>query len=496
MRHEKGRLQGQRFHLEDWQAFILCSIFGFVDETGTRKYREAFILCPRGNGKSPLAAIIAIWMAFFDGEKGSEVYCGAQSEKQAWEVFRPAKAMLEQNPELVKRYGLTLAAKSLFQASTRSRFLPVIGKPGDGASVYCAILDEWHEAEDATQYDTFKTGANKRKNSLMLEISTAGITTEGPCHEKQREVEAMLDGTAENDRLFGLIYGIDPDTDWTTREALVMANPNLGISNDEEALLLDQAEAVRNPAKQNIFKTKHLNVWCTALSAWMNMSYWAKCVDRDLTWESVKHLPCWIGADCARNLDLSAVVFLFREDKDGQPHYYCFTRSFLPETRVQLPENQHYQKWAADKWLTSMVGSSSTDWPLLKAEVIKQATGLKVKEFIYDPMFADEFSQYVSDQLGIPRVEMPPKRDVLTPPMRELEAAVADGRFHFDGNPILTWCMGNVLVSESSVTNLYSIPSKNRPENKIDCAVALFTAMARAMLAPVDTDPGYGIYTF
>jgi phage terminase large subunit-like protein len=87
MRHEKGALQGQRFKLEPAQIYILASIFGWVDDTGLRKYREALIMLPRGNGKSPLAAIIGLYMFAFSGEKGAEVYCGANSARQADEVF-------------------------------------------------------------------------------------------------------------------------------------------------------------------------------------------------------------------------------------------------------------------------------------------------------------------------------------------------------------------------------------------------------------------------
>ena len=189
-------MKKRRLGLEDWQVFILSSIFGWVDrKTGIRKYREAFILCPRGNGKSPLAAIVALWMTFFDGEPGAEVYCGANTEKQAWEAFRPARAMVEQEPAL-GGVGIVAAAKSIFKEATRSRFQPVIGKPGDGASVYCGILDEWHEADDAVLYDCFKTRANKRKNSLIFIISTAGVTNNGPCYAKQLDVEQILDGQA------------------------------------------------------------------------------------------------------------------------------------------------------------------------------------------------------------------------------------------------------------------------------------------------------------
>lgn len=482
MPHEKGTLQGQRIRLEEWQVFILAAIFGWVDrESGVRKYREAFVLVPRGNGKSPLAAIIGLYLAFFDGEPGAEVYCGAQSQKQALEVFRPAKAMVEQVDALRTRFGITPAAQSIYQTSTRSRLEPVIRKVRDGASVYGAILDEFHEANDPHQYDAFKTGANKRTNSLILIISTAGATTAGPCHSKQKDVEKVLEGVIENDRLFGIIYMADPEVDWTLRDAVVMANPNLGISNDEESVLLDQAEAIRNPAKQNIFRSKHLNQWVTATTAWMNTQAWTKCYDAELTPDSVRHLPCWLGSDLASKLDLSATIRLFRDDRDGKPHYFCLTRTYLPEERVNAPENQHYLGWSKQGHLTATPGSS-IDYAMIEADALTDIASLQAKEIAYDPRYADQWSQRVSELSGITRVEVPPSPAVLSPAMKELEAAVYDGRFHHDGHPVLTWCMSNVLTRETSAGN-YTMPDKERPENKIDAAVALFIAMARAMLA-------------
>jgi len=454
MPHEKGTLQGQRLKLEDWQVFILASIFGWVDrETGVRKYREAFVLVPRGNGKSPFAAIIGLYLAFFDGEPGAEIYCGAQSEKQALEVFRPAKAMVEQVDALRTRFGITPATKSLYQTSTRSRFEPVIRRVRDGASVYGAILDEFHEALDAHQYDAFKTGANKRENSLILIISTAGSTTEGPCHSKQKEIEQVLDGIIENDRLFGVIYMADPEVDWTSREALVMANPNLGISNIEESLLLDQAEAVRNPAKQNTFRCKHLNQWMTASSAWMNTQAWQTCYDPDLTEDAVKDLACWIGSDLASKLDLSATVKLFRNDIDGKPHYYCIgPRCYLPEARVNAPENQNYQRWSKQDQLAATPGSS-IDYAMIEADALADIAQFQVRELAYDARYADQWSQRVSELSGVTRVEVPPSPSILSPAMKELEAAVYDGRFHHDGGAVLTWCMSNVLTRETAAGN-------------------------------------------
>lgn len=489
LRHEKGKLQGQRIRLEPVQIWLLCNIFGLVDRsTGIRKYREALIMLPRGQGKSPLAAIIGLWMAFFDGEPGAEVYCGANKEAQSLEVFRPAKAMVEQETMLSDRFGIVAAAKSIYRLSDRSRFQPVVRKPGDGASVYCAILDELHEALDSTLYDTFRTGANKRPGSFILVISTAGVqSTENPCHQLQLEAQKVLDGTTQNERLFAAIFTIDFNVDWTQPIAVEMSNPLLGISNDREAVLLDQQAAVRSPAKANVFKAKHLNIWSTAAASWMNMAAWDACADPTLTAERLKELPCWIGSDLASKLDLSACIRLYRDDSQGEkPHYYALTRVYVPEARVNQPENQHYQRWVAEGYLTATEGSS-IDYAEIEGDILADIAQNNVLNLPYDERYADQWSQRVSEASGLDRVIVPPSPSALSPAMKELEAAVYDGRFHHDGHPVLRWCMSNVLTRETPAGN-YTIPDKPRPEAKIDAAVALFIAMNQARLVQLDVD--------
>jgi phage terminase large subunit-like protein len=479
-RHEKGVLQGQRLILQDWQVFIFASIFGWVDADGIRKYREALLMIPRGQGKSPLAAIIAVWMAFFDGEKGAEVYTAATTEKQALEVFRPARSFIEQESAFAK-LGIVAAAKSIFQASTRSRFTPVIGRSKYGGAPYCAIMDEAHQLPDTELYDSFKTGCNKRQNSLLLTISTAGVSsTENPCYQLQQEGQKVLEGVIPNDRLFVLIHAADDTVEWSSRDAVRMANPNLGISNVEEAIFLDHDEAIRNPAKQNVFRAMHLNQWSTSATAWMNIQAWNKCFDPMLTLESVKDLPCWLGSDLASKLDLSATVKLFRQDIDGKPHFYCFTRAYLPEERINAPENQHYQRWNKQGLLIATPGAAM-DYETLSADSAADVMTYQVQELAFDKRYADHYAELVNKASGVTRVETPPSPAILSPAMKELEAAVYDGRFHHDGHPVMTWCMSNVQTRESSVGN-YTMPEKERPENKIDAAVALFIAMSRAMI--------------
>lgn len=480
--HEKGPLQFQRIRLEDWQCFILCAIFGWLDrESGFRRFREALVMVPRGNGKSPLAAWIGLVLAFFDGEGGAEVYSGASTEDQAFEVFRPAKAIVEDNPTLRQRVGIQVNAKSLVNVKTRSRFRPVVGKPRDGAAPHGAVVDEFHEHLDAGLYDCFKTGMVKRKQPLLFVISTAGATIEGPCYTLQQDLQKVLDGVTENERLFGVIYQADPEIDWTTREASEMANPNYGVSIEPDSLEHSVHEAVTNSSKQNIVRCKHLNQWMQATTSWMNMQAWKACHDPKLKEEDFLEDDCWLGSDLASKIDLSAQVKLFRRQIGGRVHYYAFLRCYVPEARVKDPSCQHYQRWEHDGFLVATEGSSM-DYEVLEKDATSDIERFRVEALCYDERYADQFSQRVSSATGVTRVVVKPNPGELSPAMKELEAAVLDKRFHHDGHPILTWAMSNVTTRETSAGN-YTMPDKQRPENKIDPAVALFIAMVRARVA-------------
>jgi phage terminase large subunit-like protein len=287
-----------------------------------------------------------------------------------------------------------------------------------------------------------------------------------------------------NERLFAAIWCADDTVEWHTIEALRMANPNLGVSNDAEKIRLAQEEAVTKPEKQNIVKAMHLNLWSTAAAAWMNMQSWRKCCDSALTNETVKGLPGWLGADLASRLDLAAVLRLHRQEIDGKPHYYAFCRAYLPAARVNLAENQHFQKWATEGYLTVTPGSS-LDYAVVTRDALADIGEFRILEIPYDTRYADQWTQEVSEKSGIPRVLIEQFGMKLTLAMKELEAAVADGRFHHDGNPVMSWCVSNIVTHETGMGN-YAMPGKEKKENKIDAGIALLIAMTRAMVgAPV-----------
>lgn len=286
--HTKGEwaFKGQLVTLEPWQKFGLMATFGWLNKrTGKRRFRESYWEVPRKNGKSVIAAGVGIGMFVLDDEFGAEVYAGATTEKQAWEVFRPAQLMVKRSPMLIESAGIEVNASNMNKPADGSRFEPIIGNPGDGASPSCAIVDEYHEHDSAALYETMLTGMGARRQPLMFIITTAGANIEGPCFDKRRQVIEMLEGTVPDDELFGWIWTIDEGDDWTDPRVLAKANPNIGISVYQDYLESQQQRAIKSARFTNTFKTKHLNVWTSAKAGYFNLEDWKAREDQALALE-------------------------------------------------------------------------------------------------------------------------------------------------------------------------------------------------------------------
>jgi phage terminase large subunit-like protein len=479
--HTKGKWgqKGERLVLQPWQCFLVTTLFGWLRKaSGKRRFRYAYWEIPRKNGKSPLAAAIGNYMLLGDGEFGAEVYCGAPTERQAWEVFKPARLMLQSTPDLCDALGATVWAKALVCERKNGKFQPVIGNPGDGASPSCAIIDEYHEHQTPVQHDTMQTGMGAREQPLMLVITTAGFNIAGPCHEKHDEVRKVLDGIVENNELFGCIYGIDADDDWADPKVLQKANPNFGVSVDADFLLSQQRQAMQNPIQQATFKTKHLGVWVSVMSGWMNMQQWTLAADPLLDEDELIGEDCWMAIDLASKSDLCAEQRLYRRYSHGQPHYYLFGRYWLPEAAIEEagPNHAHYAKWVRKGLLTQTEGAT-VDFEQVTQTVVEDCKRFKPIEVIYDPFNATQMSQALMAQ-GIEVVEFIQQPQNFAVPMDELLTAVKDGRFHHDGNEMTTWCVSNV-VARPAKKGLFS-PIKAKPHQKIDGAIAAIMSISRA----------------
>lgn len=469
--------------LEPWQCFAVISIFGWLLRgTMHRRFKEADIWVARKNGKSPLAAGIGHWMFAKDNEPGAEVYCGASTEKQAWEVFGPAHQMCKVEPRLQTDLGITVNAKSLhrFTAGSLSKFEPVIGKPGDGASPHCAIIDEYHEHPTSEQFDTFKTGMVAREQPLLLVISTAGFNISGPAHDRWREGQQIVERTITDERRFVLMYTTDTLDEWTTEIGLRKANPNWGVSVNALTVLGDQQEAMREARKQTAFKTKHLNLWVTAATAYYNLEHWRACLSpTPIKPADFPGQPCYIGGDLASKVNLAAVALVFPRP-EGKFALFC--RYYAPHATVHLPENQHFAKWAREGWLTVTPGNI-IDFSEIRDDILGDCAQHEVREIPLDPWQAVMLINELSAQ-GAPAYELRQTVQFLSEPTKQLDALMRSGKIIHDGNPVTAWCISNVNAYEDKKGNVYPHKDKPNSPNFIDGAMATLMALSRALINP------------
>jgi phage terminase large subunit-like protein len=487
--HVKGTWAAPRpgrtanIRLEPWQCFFVVNIFGWLRRDGTRRFREVYLEVPRKNGKSLLAACIGLYLLTSDSEPGAEVYSGATTEKQAWEVFRPARLMALARPDLVEHFKLEVTASNLNVPGTGAKFEPLIGKPGDGASPSCAIIDEFHEHDTPDQYDTMLTGMGAREQPLMLIITTAGDNLGGPCYDRRTSMVRILDGTVTDDEKFAVIYSIDLGDDWTSNEALIKANPNYGVSVGAEFLESRQREGMENSRRAGVFKTKHLCQWLQAKHAYFNVDRWAECHQPGLTLESLAGKRCRVALDLASKIDVAAMQILVPLD-DGK--FALFGKYYLPEETINKAANDHYRGWLADGHLIETSGEI-IDFDKIMDDVLALSKIVEVIDCAYDPFQATHLATQLT-KAGVAMVEYRAIVQTMSEPMKTLDAWITARKIIHDGNPAMTWMLSNVVAHEDAKENVY--PRKLRAEDKIDGPVAAIMCIGRH-LASDTTESGY-----
>ena len=476
--HVKGPLAGESITLEPWQIFILSTVFGWVKSDGKRRYRRSYIEVPRGNAKSTLSSAVALYMLAADGEGGAEVYSLATTRDQARIVFGDAQTMARRSAGFRSRFAVNVGAHNMHVLASGSKFeaLSAEGSTLDGLNIHFGCVDELHAHKTRTVYDVVETGTGKRDNSLLWVITTAGSNRAGICYEARTFVTKLLNGVFEDDTQFGIVYGLDDGDDWTTENALVKANPNWGISVRPEILGPLQAKAMQLPSAVNNFKTKHLNEWVNADTAWMDMRAWDACGDSSLDIEAFTWQPCWVGLDLASKTDIAALMLMFQHPEISDA-YVVFGKYYLPEDTVQAAGNSQYPGWMRTGRLTVTPGNV-IDFGWIEADLLDLVSRFAVQAVAFDPFQATQLSTRMLAE-GLPMIEVRPTVLNFSEPMKTLEALVLQRKLVHDGDPVLTWMASNVVAHLDAKDNIY--PRKERAENKIDGIVALIMALSRAI---------------
>ena len=481
--HTKGKLANQPFVLEVWQKQLVGNLFGWRRPDGTRRFRTAYFEIPRKNGKSTLAAGIALYLLLADREKGAEVFTAAADREQASIVYEVARGMAQANPSIRNRVKAMETAKRLVVDSTGSylKCLSADAFTKHGLNAHGIIFDEVHAQKNRELWDVLTTSTGAREQPLTVAITTAGYDRNSICWELHDYAVKVRDGIIEDPEFLPAVFAAQDDDDWTDPAVWRKANPCLGVSLSEDYLEAKCREAQNSPAKENTFRRLHLNQWTEQDVRWLQMAKWDACGELPFDPAELEGRVCYGGLDLASTTDVAAFVLMFPPDDPSEP-WAVLPRFWVPGDNARAREKRDrvpYTKWASDGYLT-MTEGDVIDFDVIRRDVTAAGEVFDIREIAIDRWAAPQITtQLMGD--GFDMVPFGQGFASMSGPTKELEALVLSGRLAHGGNPVLRWMASNVAVEMDAAGNLK--PSKRKSNEKIDGIVATVMAAGRAMVS-------------
>ena len=519
LEHHKGEFAGLPFTLLPYQEFLIIRpLFGWKRVAdGLRRFRKVFLAVPKGNGKSPLGAGIGLYLTFCDGEPGAEVYVAAADRDQAAIVFDTSRYMVEANQDL-NEMG-SVYRRSITVPSTNSvyKVLSSEVRSKHGPNIHGLIVDEFHAQPTRELYETLYRGTVKRRQPVVFIPTTAGDDDESICFEEWEYAKQVIDEPARDVTYLPIIFEASKDDDWKDPAVLARVNPGLGVTVKRDALEAECIAAQNEPRKLNDYLRFHLNRWVNQAVSWIPVDWWDGC-KADLDLEALTSLSVFGGLDLAQKYDLAAFVLVFVEPHEGeaievevvsgeQDEPEPVTRSmslnfdvsivpyfWIPEDTMRERIKQDrvpYDQWQKKGLLTATEGNVIDYDRILRditGPIAEQFPLLAEAEIGYDPAFATDIAVKLQNH-GYTMVEIPQNYRHFSEPCHIMEAMIKGGRVHHDGHRVLRWNIENVAVKRDDAGRLRPVKPR-RAAKRIDGVVAALMGLARAMVAPLETDTG------
>jgi phage terminase large subunit-like protein len=475
LRHSKGDWRGKLLTLSGWQRFIVANLFGWLwKATGLRRFKRAYVEVPRKNGKSTLAAAIAIYLLVADGEGAPEVYTAATSKDQAKLVFDECKRMVRASPYLSKRVAQYRDELTIDNQDAKLCALHSKSDNLDGLNTHGAIIDEYHEHRSSEVSDKIRTSTGARKQALVFTITTAGSSLDSACYRERSEAVKVIEGITEDDGLFAFVACMDESDDWTSESTWQKANPNYGVSRYIHTLKEDFAEARNSASKEADFKRYFLNKWTNEETRWLKLDDWRACRSEAFL-DQLNGLECFGGLDLSSVKDLTALVWYF------PAVHALLCRFFMPAENMaerQRRDRVPFLQWAKDGYIRKTPGNV-TDTDAVREAVREDAERFKVMEIAFDSWNTLTLvPQLMQD--GFTMVQLQQTFRNLNAPAKQLERLVLSHQLWHGGDPVLQWMASNVCVATDKRDNIS--PVKQASFERIDGIMAGTMAIGRAIV--------------
>jgi phage terminase large subunit-like protein len=489
--HTKGPFAGESFNLRPWQRKIVKQLFK-TRKDGLRQYRTCLLMLPRKNGKSELAAALAIYFLLFDGEIGAEVYSAAADKDQAALVFNVAAQMIRNDPELSAKCEIIDSQKRIVYRSTGSFYRAIsaeaYSKHGFNASV--VIYDELHAAPNRELWDVLSTSQGARSQPLMMAITTAGYDRHSILYELYDHAVKVRDGIVDDPAFLPIIYEAAKDADWTDEKVWKAANPALGDFRSIEEMRTMAARARAIPAQENTFRRLYLNQWTEQSERWIDMAAWDACkTDVDVAW--LRGRRCYAGLDLSSRTDLTACVLVFPDDDDGVtivPHFW------VPEDNVAQREKADrvpYRQWIRDGLITATPGNV-VDQERIRRDLNELGAEYSLQEIAFDPWNATKIAtELMGDGFQIAEIRQGFRS--LSEPTKHLGALVVSKKLRHNGHAVLRWMASNMVVRQDPNGNM--APDKAKATERIDGIVAAIMGLGRVIVAEQEKPVEYSVFS-
>ncbi|CAI3508997.1 terminase large subunit [Enterococcus cecorum] len=497
--HTKGKWAGKRFDLLPWQEQIVRDLFGIVKEDGNRQFLTAYIEIPKKNGKSELAAAIALYLLYADNEASAEVYGAACDRNQASIVFDVAKQMVQMSRPLEKRSKIMGATKRIVNYSNASFYQVLSAETGTkhGLNVSGLVFDEIHAQPNRHLYDVLTKGSgDAREQPLFFIITTAGTDRNSICYELHTKALDILNGRKKDTSFYPVVYGLSDEDDWNDEANWRRANPSLGHTIGIDRVREAYQQALDNPAEENVFKQLRLNMWTSSSVAWIPEHVYAKG-NYPIQYESLKGRSCYAGLDLSSTSDITAFVLVF-PPRFEEENYIVLPYFWLPEDTLELRcrrDHVLYDVWERQGYIKTTEGNV-VHYGFIEKFIEELSEIYHIKEIAYDRWNATQMVQNL-EGMGLTMVPFGQGYKDMSPPSKELYKLMMEGKIQHGGHPVLKWMGQNVVMRQDPAGNIK--PDKEKSVEKIDGIVALIMGLDRCIRHQIDEGSVYderGILSF
>ena len=490
--HTKGTWARKPFELIDWQEQIIRDIFGTLKPNGYRQFNTAYIEIPKKQGKSELAAAVALLLTCGDGEERAEVYGCAADRQQASIVFNVAADMVRMCPALSKRVKILDSQKRLIYQPTGSIYQVLSADVGNkhGFNTHGVVFDELHTQPNRKLFDVMTKGSgDARMQPLYFLITTAGNDTKSICYEIHQKAQDIIEGRKIDHTFYPVIYGADESDDWTDPKVWKKANPSLGITVGIDKVKDACESAKQNPGEENAFRQLRLNQWVKQAVRWMPMEKWDKC-EFAVSEDDLEGRVCYGGLDLSSTTDITAFVLVFPPEDDTDK-YIILPYFWIPEDNLDLRvrrDHVPYDVWERQGYLQTTEGNV-VHYGYIEKFIERLGERFNIREIAFDRWGAVQMVQNL-EGMGFTVVPFGQGFKDMSPPTKELMKLVLEQRIAHGGHPVLRWMMDNIFIRTDPAGNIK--PDKEKSTEKIDGAVATIMALDRAIRC--GNDNGESVY--